>query len=101
MAKKSAEAVPSELIEALTLAELCRSCSVRADWIIELVEEGILEPTGREPSAWRFTATSIRRTRTAWRLQRDLGVNRAGIAVALNLIEEREQLYMRLQRGER
>jgi chaperone modulatory protein CbpM len=100
MAKKPSSTVAGEVIEVLSLSELCRSCGVRADWVIELVEEGILDPAGRDPTAWRFSATSIRRTRTAWHLQRDLGVNRAGIAVVLNLMEERDELTIRLRRRE-
>ncbi len=100
MAKQTARNMTGEVIEVLSLGQLCRTCGVRADWIIELVEEGILEPSGQEPAAWRFSATSIRRTRTAWRLQHDLGVNRAGIAIALNLIDEREELLLRMRRGE-
>jgi chaperone modulatory protein CbpM len=100
MVKRETRIVSGELIEALSLSELCRSCGVRADWVIELVEEGILEPAGKDPTAWRFSTPNIRRTRTAWHLQRDLGVNRAGIAVVLNLMEEREELTIRLRRRE-
>ncbi len=93
--------VAGEVIEVVTLAELCQSCGVRSEWVVELVEEGILEPQGSDPSAWRFSAVSITRTRIAWRLQNDLGVNQAGIAVALNLLDERQTLRVHLQRLER
>ncbi len=43
----------------LTLAEISRGCAVHAECIIELVEEGVLAPTGREPRAWRFTGASV------------------------------------------
>ncbi|MEM9108287.1 MAG: chaperone modulator CbpM [Pseudomonadota bacterium] len=92
MAKRTSKAVSGELVEVVSLAELCRSCGVRAEWVVELVEEGILEPEGNVPARWRFSAISITRVRTAWHLQRDLGVNKAGIAIALNLMDEREQL---------
>ena len=98
MARKPAKAISGEVIEALTLAELCRSCGVRAEWVVELVEEGIVDPQGRAPSTWRFSTVSITRVRTAWRLQHDLGVNKAGIAVALNLMDEREELRQLVRR---
>jgi chaperone modulatory protein CbpM len=101
MAKRSLKVVPGELIEVVTLSELCQSCGVQSDWIVELVDEGILEPRGSTPSAWRFSAISITRTRIAWRLQHDLGVNQAGIAIALNLLEEQQELHLHLQRLER
>lgn len=81
----------------LTLAELSRACAVHAECIIELVEEGVIEPVGREPHRWRFTGIHLRRASMALRLQRDLGVNLAGAALALQLLEEAEALRARLR----
>jgi chaperone modulatory protein CbpM len=81
----------------LTLAELSRACAVHAEYIIELVDEGVLAPTGREPHRWRFTGTHMRRARVALRLQHDLGINLAGAALALQLLEEVEMLRARLR----
>lgn len=81
----------------LTLAELSRACAVHAECIIELVEEGVLAPLGREPRSWRFSGIHMRRARVALRLQRDLGLNLAGAALALQLLEEVETLRARLQ----
>ena len=82
----------------LTLAEVSRSCSVHAQYIIELVEEGVLAPIGREPRAWRFTGSEVRRATVALRLQRDLGVNLAGVALALDLLDELNGLRARITR---
>lgn len=38
----------------LTLAELCCACQVPAERVFELVQEGIVEPLGRNPAQWRF-----------------------------------------------
>ena len=78
--------------DSLTLGQLCRACGVHADWIISLVEEGIIEPQGADIRLWRFSGASLVRARSALRLQRDLGVNLAGIALALDLMEELESL---------
>ena len=43
----------------LSLNDLCHACSSSTEWVIELVEEGALEPVGHEPSQWRFTGTSL------------------------------------------
>ena len=85
-----------ELYE-LTLADLSRACSVQADSIVELVEEGLIAPVGREPHRWRFSGIHMRRATVALRLQRDLGVNLAGAALALQLLEEVEALRARLK----
>ncbi len=76
--------------------ELCRACAVREDWLIALVAEGVIEPHGRSPAAWRFSGESLRRARIVRRLQRDLDLNLAGAALALELIEENERLRRRL-----
>ena len=81
----------------LTLAELSRACSVQVEFIVELVEEGVVAPIGREPESWRFTGAQLRRARMAVRLQRDLDLNLAGAALALQLLDEVEVLRARLR----
>ncbi len=82
----------------LTLTEVCQACAVRVEFIVGLVNEGVLDPIGREPHRWRFTGTHLRRATVALRLQRDLGVNRAGAALALQLLDEIETLQARLRK---
>jgi chaperone modulatory protein CbpM len=89
-----------EADSALSLRELCRACAVSAEDVIRLVDEGVIEPRGREPTAWRFEAVCVRRVSRAQRLRRDLGINLAGAALAVDLLEELERLRTRLQRYE-
>ena len=84
----------------LSLKEISRACSSSTEWVIELVSEGVLEPVGREQEQWRFSGTSLLRARAATRLQHDLDINVAGVALALDLIEEIETLRTRLYRIE-
>lgn len=81
----------------ITLVELCRSCSVQAETIEVMVEQGILEPSGTRGHYWCFPANSIKRMRIALRLQQDLDVNLAGAALALELLERIDQLHARLR----
>ena len=83
--------------DSLTLGQLCRACGVHADWVISLVEEGIIEPQGEDMRLWRFSGASLVRARSALRIQRDLGVNLAGIALILDLVEELENLRAHLK----
>jgi chaperone modulatory protein CbpM len=85
----------------LTLHDLSRVCSSSAEWIIELVQEGALEPIDYQQTQWRFPATSLQRVRAARRLQRDLNINLAGVALALDLLDEIETLESRLRQLER
>jgi len=84
----------------LTFGEFCRACQLPAERLFDLVEEGVVEPLGRDPACWRFRAVSVRRVRCAQRLERDLQVNVAGAALALELLEEIERLRTRLRRFE-
>jgi chaperone modulatory protein CbpM len=85
----------------LTLNELSRACSSSAEWIIELVEQGALEPISYRQRQWRFSGSSLPRARTAMRLQRDLGINLAGVALAIELLDEIDDLRSRLCRLQR
>jgi chaperone modulatory protein CbpM len=80
----------------LSLSDVCRACSVHVEWIVSLVEEGVLDPQGADPASWRFSAVQLRNVQRISRLQRDLGTNLAGAALAVELIEEIEALRERL-----
>ena len=89
-----------ELIDERTtfsLVELCRSCAVQTDLIESLVKHGILEPKGTQTDQWCFPSNSLRRTRITINLQRDLGVNLAGAALALELLEHIDELNVKLR----
>lgn len=80
----------------LTLDDLCRACSTQAEQLLALVDEDVITPSGA-PGTWRFTGVHLRRAQVAVRLQRDLGVNPAGAALALQLLDELDALRMRLR----
>lgn len=84
----------------LSLTEVSRTCAVQIDFIIDLVEEGVLAPSaGQAPEDWRFSGAQLRQVTVAWRLQRDLGVNLAGAALALQLLDEVETLRAQINAG--
>ncbi len=100
MRKTSSRERDSYIVENVTLTELCRSCKVPADWITDLVDYGILDPVGQRRTEWQFHSISLIRTARAYRLNRDLGVNLSGIALVLDLLEERDRLARRVARYE-
>ena len=80
----------------LTLSDLCRVCGSHAEWVIELVDEGILTPTSETGTQLRFSGASLTIVSTAMRLKTDLGLNLAGVALALDLMVEIDLLRARL-----
>ena len=89
-----------ETADALSLPDLCRFVHADEDWVIELVEEGVLTPVGSHRGNWRFVGASIVRAKKAGRLSRDLGINAPGLALVLELMEERDAARRRLARYE-
>ncbi len=83
--------------DSLTLEQLCQALGAQTEWIVSLIEESIIEPQGDEIHSWRFSGVSLVRARSALRLHHDLGVNLAGIALALDLMEELENLRSQLK----
>ena len=85
-----------DVIETLSLSELTMFCDTSADWVIRLVEYGVVTPITTTAPEWEFTPPHIARARKAARLMRDLGLNLAGVALVLDLIEERDALARKL-----
>ena len=85
----------------ITLDELCRNCTLESEEVVTLVREGILDPADdsldwTHAARWRFHISSVWRVRTVVRLQRDLGVNLPGAALALELLDRIAELQRRL-----
>lgn len=79
-----------------SLDELSGLCAVESHCILELVEQGAIQSRSvHEP---RFGHETLHRVRVAVRLQRDLGINAAGTALALELLERIESLEQELSR---
>jgi len=82
----------------LTLEELSELAHVERTLVLEMVEEGVLVPRGETPEQWRFPGPALARLQRGLRLQRDLGLNLAGVALALDLLDELQALRARLHR---
>lgn len=76
----------------MTLTQMSLAWSVDADRIVEMVWEGVIDPEGHSREDWRFSETQFRQIGIAVRLQRDLGVNLPGVALALQLLGDIQAL---------
>lgn len=75
-----------------SLAELCSACSVSEELVVEIVAEGIVEPSGADRAHWRFSGLAVTRVHRVLRLQHEFDVNLPGAALALELLEELDRL---------
>jgi chaperone modulatory protein CbpM len=80
----------------MTMLELAQATHTPEDLIMAWVSEGVLSPAGASPEDWRFSGNSLQRAKTATRLMHDLELNLPGVALALNLLEELDQLRSQL-----
>lgn len=76
-----------------TFHEICERFGVRGEFIVELVDYGVIAPL-KENSAeeWVFDAAALARLSRALRLQRDLEINLPGIAISLDLLDDVQRL---------
>jgi chaperone modulatory protein CbpM len=100
MSSTEDQALPGAIFEesaVLTVQDLSRMCAVDERHIVEYVEEGVLSVVEMNTAEWHFTGAALRRARLALRLERDLELNLAGVALALELIEELQRLRREVQ----
>lgn len=97
------------LIMHLSTQEICRLSNINTQTVIEIVEYGIIQPedngSRKRPEEWTFDPHVVSTAKKAVRLHDDLEIDWAGIALAIELLEELEnlrkenrQLTQRLQR---
>ena len=78
----------------LAASELARAVGAEIEWIVELVEVGIVELPSPRPAQgeWRFHSTDLQCALEARRLQRDFGVGLDAAALILDLQHEVRRL---------
>ncbi len=76
----------------LSFTEVCLQTGVDEDIVVEIVEQGIVEPLGAAQEEWLFSPTMLTVTQKAVRLHRDLNVDWAGIALAIDLLDQVDRL---------
>ena len=82
----------NNLILQLNIQEFCQCAELPREILLEIIEHGIVQPSGPSPDQWLFDTHALVVTKRALRLQRDLLIEWAGIALALQLMDELEQL---------
>lgn len=89
-------ALDSVARQCVPLDELAAASDLHPDFVQNIVAYGLLEPVRAEQTLLWFDVTAVRRLRTIRRLRDDLGINLAGIAVVLDLLERIEALEREL-----
>lgn len=96
-AEKVYEGVVVDEEETISIVHLSHNCNQSQDDIIELVEEGILEPVGSVKQEWHFHYKAISRIKKAKRLQRDFELDLKAIGLIIHLLDRIEELESKLK----
>ena len=95
-ASEPVEVVNEEM--SFTLPEVCAHCGARVEFIVELVEYGVIAPLkGADTESWAFDVWALARLKCALRLHRDLEINLPGLAVSLDLLDEVQRLRQQVE----
>ena len=93
--------LPMQAHAHLTLRELAVACGIGPIRLVHLVQLGLVEPDPEAPD--HFSSAAAARLRRMLRLRADLGVNLAGAAIIVDLMQRLDRLdaeFTRL-RGQR
>jgi chaperone modulatory protein CbpM len=82
----------------LTLRDICESCGLSESKVRTYIEESVVEVRGDDAMLWRFSEVSMVQIQKVHRLERDLRLNPAGAALALELISQIKDLKNQLKR---
>ena len=57
----------------MSLEQLCLTYKLSREEVVNMVDEGIIDPLGNKPAVWRFQAISLRRVRITLTFSKTLG----------------------------
>lgn len=83
----------------LAIEELAHACGAEVDWVVQLVEVGIIcgPDTSAPPANWQFQSADLKCALEARRLERDFGVGLDAAALILDLQHEVRRLRAALK----
>ena len=76
----------------LTVTEFCFHTGVSKDELNEIINLGLIEPLKLESQEWYFDDNAAIVMHKALKLHKELALDWHGIAIALTLLDENEQL---------
>jgi chaperone modulatory protein CbpM len=78
----------------LAATELAHACGAEIEWVVQLVDVGIIESSepGSRPEQWRFHSGALQCALETRRLERDFGVGLDAAALILDLEREVRRL---------
>lgn len=79
-----------------SLLQICRNCHADPEFVISVVDHGILKPIGNRPIHWRFNKRQFELLQTILMLKYRYELNLLGIEYVLSLLEANKTLRSKL-----
>lgn len=80
----------------ISFVEVCHKYRINQDLLLEMIDYGLLSAQINQDNQASIDQKSLQRMETAFRLHRDLEINLAGVALALDLLDEMKDLRSEL-----
>ena len=80
----------------ISFIEVCQKYNIEEELLKEMIEHGLVKPHAENVQRLSFDYKTIRRIQSARRLQEDLAINLPGVVLALELLDELEQIRTEL-----
>jgi len=81
----------------ISFFDLCEKQGISEDVLLDMLEHGLIPEVSMPTTHMEFDLSMINRIQSACRLQTDLGINSPGVVLALELMDELEQLHSELR----
>ena len=79
-----------------TVVEFSTIGGLSVEEISVYIEYGIIQPSGDNSEEWIFSLADLQRLQKALRLQHDLEIDLTGVALAIELLEEIDNLQSKI-----
>ncbi len=80
----------------LSVTQVCAQYQITEALLLEMIEHGLFKNPAINTQSFQMTPQDKRRMESAFRLNKDLGVNLPGVALALDLLEQLEEVRQEL-----
>lgn len=81
----------------LTMIQVCDRCRVNPQEIMDMIEEGMIQPGHRLGKSIRFSLGALERIQKIQRLKAELELSLAGTALAIQLLDRIAELELKLK----
>lgn len=81
----------------VSLVEVCKQYHISEQMLLEMIDHGLVQQTSMHHQTIHIDTLTLARIQSACRLHDDLGVNIPGAVLALELLDELEQIRDELQ----